>query len=262
MLIGGSPCTTLSKAGVQWVSDDKKGFGGESGLFWEYARIKKELGNVSFLLENVKMKKKWMNEITSEMGVEPIIINSSKFSAQSRERCYWTNIKFENIQQKEFDVKLSDVLEKEVGKNYWLSKKEKDYMDRETRDGRTHWDFCHHSDTDMKKSRTVVANFYKGVPYNVLIDQRNTMCSFWSCDFQLKDKEFCLMCEEMDNYQGENYPTAAVRKFTPLECERLQTIPDFYTHINGISKTQQYKMIGNSWTVDLVSHIFEGLAET
>jgi DNA (cytosine-5)-methyltransferase 3A len=45
-----------------------------------------------------------------------------------------------------------------------------------------------------------------------------------------------------------------IRKLTPLECERLQTLPDNYTA--GISNTQRYKCIGNGWTVDVISHIF------
>lgn len=45
-----------------------------------------------------------------------------------------------------------------------------------------------------------------------------------------------------------------VHKLTPIECERLQTLPDDYT--NGVSNTQRYKMIGNGWTVDVIAHIF------
>ena len=47
------------------------------------------------------------------------------------------------------------------------------------------------------------------------------------------------------------------RKLTPLECERLQTVPDNYT--DGVSNTQRYKMIGNGWTVDVIAHIFGGI---
>ena len=47
------------------------------------------------------------------------------------------------------------------------------------------------------------------------------------------------------------------RKLTPLECERLQTVPDNYT--NYVSNTQRYKMLGNGWTVDVVAHIFKSL---
>ena len=45
-----------------------------------------------------------------------------------------------------------------------------------------------------------------------------------------------------------------IRKLTPLECERLQTLPEGYTE--GISDTQRYNCIGNGWTVDIIAHIF------
>lgn len=48
-----------------------------------------------------------------------------------------------------------------------------------------------------------------------------------------------------------------IRKLTPLECERLQTLPDNYTE--GVSNTQRYKAIGNGWTVDVIAHIFSFL---
>ena len=50
-----------------------------------------------------------------------------------------------------------------------------------------------------------------------------------------------------------------IRKLTPLECERLQTLPDNYTE--GISATQRYKCIGNGWTVDVIAHIFGFIKE-
>ncbi len=46
-----------------------------------------------------------------------------------------------------------------------------------------------------------------------------------------------------------------IRKLTPIECERLQTVPDNYTE--GVSNTQRYKMLGNGWTVDVIAHIFK-----
>jgi DNA-cytosine methyltransferase len=102
-----------------------------------------------------------------------------------------------------------------------LSEKAQEYMNREVKDGRTHWDFKHHSDVRNPKSATVVANFFKGVPYNVLKD--------WNC----------------------------IRYFDPVEVERLQTYPDNYTE--GISKTQRYKALGNSFTVDVIAHILRGM---
>jgi site-specific DNA-cytosine methylase len=45
------------------------------------------------------------------------------------------------------------------------------------------------------------------------------------------------------------------RKLTPLECERLQTVPDNYT--NHVSNTQRYKMLGNGWTIEVIAHILQ-----
>lgn len=98
-----------------------------------------------------------------------------------------------------------------------LSEKALAYMDREVEGGRSHWDFAHHSDIRNDKSAVVVANFFKGVPYNVFKD--------WDC----------------------------VRKFHPIECERLQTVKDNYT--DGVSNTQRYKMLGNGWTIEVIAHI-------
>ena len=68
------------------------------------------------------------------------------------------------------------------------------------------------------------------------------------------NKSNCLTTVQKDNVvvQKELY-----RKLTPLECERLQTVPDNYT--NHVSKTQRYKMLGNGWTVDVIVHILRGI---
>ena len=68
-------------------------------------------------------------------------------------------------------------------------------------------------------------------------------------------KSNCLTTVQKDNVVvSEDY---LYRKLTPLECERLQTLPDNYTE--GVSNTQRYKMIGNGWTVDVIAHILKGI---
>ena len=90
LFIGGSPCQSFSRSG------DGSGFDGSSKLFWEWLRLLKEIQSynpdVKFLLENVVMKKEWEQIITDELGVEPILIDSTLVSAQKRQRLYWTNI--------------------------------------------------------------------------------------------------------------------------------------------------------------------------
>lgn len=248
LIMGGSPCTGFSNAGKGLNFNDPR-----SKLFFVFVDILKHYSPEYFLLENVKMKKEWQDVITEYMGVDPILINSALVSAQNRKRLYWSNINFRQPSNK--NLSLSDILLKEVEKKYFLSKKEKDYMDRETKDGRNHWDFAHHSDTDRQKSAAVVANFFKGVPYNVLINRNGLFCPYYDCDFAGFDEDFCKGCQGGDMWQGENYPTQAIRKFHPIECERLQTVPDNYT--DECSNTQRYKMIGNGWTIDVVAHILK-----
>ena len=57
-----------------------------------------------------------------------------------------------------------------------------------------------------------------------------------------------------------NQDAVTWRKLTPLECERLQTVPDNYT--NHVSNTQRYRMLGNGWTIEVIKHIFQGMQES
>ena len=70
----------------------------------------------------------------------------------------------------------------------------------------------------------------------------------------MKDKSNCLTAA---NYEYMRYEHPTYRKLTPVECERLQTVPDNYTE--GVSNTQRYKMLGNGWTVDVIAHILKGM---
>jgi len=165
LLIGGSPCTSLSCAKRQKESGLVKG---ESVLFWEYVRILKEVKPDYFLLENVASMKPCDKEKISEvLGVTPIMINSALLTAQNRKRLYWTNI-LGVKQPEDRGIILKDILEKEVPKKYILSGREIDYMHRKTTRGRSHFDFyCDNSD-ENEKSWPVTRNFHKSVPYNVI----------------------------------------------------------------------------------------------
>jgi DNA (cytosine-5)-methyltransferase 3A len=103
LLIGGSPCTGFSFAGKQLNFKDP-----QSKLFFDYVRIWKEVNPKWFLLENVVMKKEFEDVITDYMGVKPVKINSDIFSAQNRNRLYWTNIPIAQIVPQ--NVTLKDVL--------------------------------------------------------------------------------------------------------------------------------------------------------
>ena len=238
LLIGGSPCQGFSFAGKQLAFDDPR-----SQLFFEYVRLLKELKPKYFLLENVRMKKEYLDIITKYLGVEPVLINSSLFSAQNRQRYYWTNIPFnKNIIDK--GIVLKDILEE--GFN-----------------------------TERDKSHCLDANYYKGSSVENYKKKSRRQMVFESpkqvgiaTDINGHDILKRVYSPEgksptINTMNGGNRePKVAIddihwRKLTPLECERLQTVPDNYTE--GVSNTQRYKMLGNGWTVDVIAHIFNNL---
>ena len=141
LLIGGSPCQSFSFSGKQngmstidnqdivnldqYLELKDKGFqfDGYSYLFWEYVRLLKDIKPDYFLLENVKMSKKWEKVISVALNVEPIEINSRLLSAQNRKRLYWTNIKGIS-QPEEIKSNLIDVLDLNiVGDKAWFEKR-------------------------------------------------------------------------------------------------------------------------------------------
>ena len=107
LLLAGSPCQGFSYNGKQKGFDDPR-----SKLFWEFVRILKATKPMYFLLENVSMKKEWRDIITDAVGVEPVFINSSCLSAQSRPRWYWTNLPRIALPPPELGLTLADILEK------------------------------------------------------------------------------------------------------------------------------------------------------
>ena len=112
LLIGGSPCQGFSFAGKQLAFDDPR-----SKLFFEYTKILSTLEDrnpyIKFLLENVRMKKEYLDVISGLLGVQPICINSALVSAQNRVRYYWTNI--EGIDQPaDRSIYLCDIIENGV----------------------------------------------------------------------------------------------------------------------------------------------------
>ena len=217
LIIWWSPCQWFSKAGKLWNFEDPR-----SKLFYEYVRIVREAKPKYFLLENVAMKKEWQDIISRELWVEPIEINSSLVSAQYRRRLYRTNIP--NISQpKDRQIKLRDITEKE--KSEIVS-----YVDWELRIRQAtkqwyivaeEWDWV---DLSYPKSKTR--------RWRVSKQKSNTLTTQWEL----------YVCEKV------------IRKLTPVECERLQTLPDDYT--SWVSDSQRYKMLGNWWTVDVIAHIF------
>jgi len=203
---------------------DRKGLeGNRSGLFWEYVRIKKECNPKWFILENVaSMPKADRDIITREMGVEPVMFNASLVSAQCRKRLFWTNIPFSLPVDR--GILLKDILEVDVGAKTGLYKVGRD-VGRRLVDG-------HRADHDTS------------VPYERRIETRED------------DKCGTLTSVSKDNLVvGDR-----IRKLTPIECERLQGLPDNYTE--GVATTNRYKCLGNAFNVDVVAHIIAGIGDS
>lgn len=157
-----------------------------------------------------------------------------------------------------------------------LSEKEMQYMVRETRSGRNHFDYGYiHSDI-KDKSQCVLANLYKGVPYNVL-SQKIEWISLDNFKNVTTDETGTITADNVTiyhvangkigfkgNWYHINLPDGhyIIRKLTPIECERLQTLPDNYTAFairDGkpykVSNTQRYKQVGNGWSAEVIMHI-------
>lgn len=235
LLVGGSPCQGFSFAGKQLNFDDPR-----SKLFFEYARILEELKPEFFLLENVRMSPLSQNVISERLGVEPILINSSLVSAQNRQRLYWTNLPVKQPEDK--NIFLRDILE-----GGWVSDREKSYC--------------------------IDANYYKGgnlknyfeKSRRQLVFSKAGLCQVGETGLGGKGWAKPVYHPEGKSptlLSREGTPKIVIgndqwRKLTPLECERLQTVPDNYT--SGVSDTQRYKMLGNGMTVDVIAHILKEL---
>lgn len=193
----------------------------QSKLFFNFVNVLNKLKPKYFLLENVLMKKEHQNIITEYMGVEPIAINSSLVSAQNRPRLYWTNIP--NVTQpNDLNLKLSDVLlSDEEVKEYPNLFLTEKAIGYMSRLRNNKPRWEYHTNPLNGKAACLTANIYKGVPYGVI-----------------KEK---------------------MRKLHPIECERLQTVDDNYT--KGVSNTQRYKMLGNGWTINVITHILKNVKQ-
>jgi len=254
LFFGGSPCQGFSLAGKMLNFDDPR-----SKLFFEYVRILNELReknpSIKFLLENVRMKKWCQDVISRYLGVEPIMINSNLVSAQNRERYYWTNIDF-NTNIKDKGLVLRDILEKEVDEKYYLSDKMMkfltDHTDKHKKAGNG---FQFKPKNGTEKANTIRANAAFSATDNGILEKKvrqlNTCKESGGKQPYQQNRIYDI--DSLSPAVGER-----IRKLTPIECERLQTVPDNYT--NFASDSQRYKMLGNGWTVDVIAIIFQGLA--
>jgi DNA (cytosine-5)-methyltransferase 3A len=192
-------------------------------------------------------------------------------SAQNRKRLYWTNIPFKYPLDKE--IMMKDILQdpSEISPEHYHSMKAVEYMEK----GNDKWGQAgsrradgYEQTPETQKSFTLTANMHKGVPYNYFKDTRNGLIRAGDADLKGHDyvrrvyhpdgKAPTLCASSGGNLEPKTLASETTwRKLTPIECERLQTVPDNYTA--HVSNTQRYKMLGNGFTVDVISEILRGI---
>jgi len=202
LIMGGSPCQGFSVAGKQLNFKDPR-----SKLFFEFVRAIKEINPKYFLLENVAMKEEFQDMISHHVGCQPILINSSLVSAQSRKRLYWTNIP---------DVSLPE------DKGIYL----KDVIDEGFVEKPKSWCMLQSWNRFPKKTESAMGRYKRSMMPIVF--------KTGDCDF----------------YKGW-------RPLNRNECERLQTVPEGYT--NPVKENVAMGLLGNGWTVDIISHIIKNI---
>jgi len=264
LVMGGSPCQGFSFAGKQLNFEDPR-----SKLFFVFLDICNHVADnnpkMIFLLENVKMKKEYQNVISEKLGIEPIEINSALVSAQNRKRLYWTNIR--NIKQPEDKgVLLKDITIDGINQigaqrgRYLINGKTVQRLELR-KDNKTNT-----LTTVQKDNILVIEDFEKYFPSEKLLknyaggNQLNPKYKSQANTIHGGEK-FPTLCAGTHGYANgyifTKFDGKIIRRLTPVECERLQTFPDNYTE--GVSDTQRYKALGNSWTVDVIVHIFKNL---
>jgi len=294
LLFAGFPCQDFSQAGKG------AGLSGDRGkLFFNMVDIINLYKPKMFLLENVaRMDKKTLEIINKILGVKPVRINSSKFSAQNRKRFYW----LWNIEHKEQLENLNILLKDILGSNESsILKTDKKFNIKKSQDkssclsGGAH-SGGNHSDMDVILSckQLYKASTITGHDYNKRIYSEHgkspTLTKFsggnlhtkingvkdekfnWKKSFKI-DWNFLLYNQKQSiSYFFKIFSMLFLdilhhRRLTVIECERLQTMPDNYTkygdfdgHVKKISNTQRYKALGNGWTLNVIIHLLQSLS--
>lgn len=261
----------LKKEGFEFV--------GFSYLFWEYMRILKELRkknpDILFMLENVEMGEKWEKVISKATGINGVHINSSLVSAQNRKRIYWSNIKtvkigFPGFSESEISVipqpedkglYIKDILEENPDRKYFIKDqvlinlikgKIKAVSDKNG------FGFSPHN-IHEKSGAIVIGGKMVYDTINLSIETLRINSSninkfiLKRLDKNISVNDIDLNMNYISNFFGKE------RIFTPLERVRLQTVPEWYKW--DVSETEQMKMLGNGWTVDVIVHIFRFLKD-
>ena len=263
LLFAGSPCQGFSNNGTGDGFEHK-----QSKLFWEFIRLLRALKPTYFLLENVKMKPEWRDIISREVGCEPVAINSSLVSAQSRPRLYWTNLPSAGV-PKDLGLTIFDILEIPAAPSQpMITKAKKAYCLTAT-----------HGNCLGKDGKPIPSE----VVHNTKRHQRT--CILGRAEVIGRANKNGFATAERVHGTGGKSPCVTIshppkigvpvfseetpkqsscprlaklpvleegswRMLTPVECERLQTLPDNYTKIGRLPSQQPHnqgtQLIGRS----------------
>lgn len=280
LLIGGSPCTYWSIAQKNNRETEAEGMGWE--LFKNYLIAKEKFKPDFFLYENNKSASQAIkDQISRELGVPLMYINSALVSAQNRQRFYAFNWFVD--QPEDRGILLRDILES--GESFGTNSEEKTYcltaMYHKGLGTNPNKVFDRCQDTMVAEPiriGTIENNLknksYDSKQYRVYSpDGKSTaLCGqggglgaktgLYACPGTGKESIVYEVKNGLITIKDKQYPIKLadglynIRKLTPVECERLQTLPDGYTR--AVSNAQRYKGLGNGWTAEVIIHILNG----
>lgn len=279
----GSPCQDLSIG-----KKNREGLkGSRSGLFWEAVRILNEVKPKYFLMENVaSMPDKDRDIISKELGVYPIMIDSALVTAQGRERYYWTNIEGEEFglfnqkeipQPKDRKIYIKDILVDGVT----YKTKSSTITTNLSKASIQPYHFFEYGIPELifyrvtgKKEEEVTLTKHENyLQWNTKHNNHSSQTNRAYFINKKMSSVTALLTGNIITNETESDPDIFarikqigynIRMLYPVECERLQSFPDDYTskgNYNGkvkdISPRQRYKVLGNSFTVEVIKHILK-----
>lgn len=228
LVIGGMCCQSLSRLRIE-NKEVSNGLIGKSGIVYELQKALKIINPKWFMSENViPSDENDLKEINRIMGVDGVLINSNRFTAQDRERYYWTNIPITAIPERN-SVMLKDIMESDVDEKYFYTK-----------------DF-------------EILDMNKKVCAELKVNSTEMCRRIYNPNFKMAT----LTCVSGGYQEKKVLDNGRARKLTEIEYERLQGLPDNFTNVemNGkkIGSTKRYSLCGNAWTLPVIQHIFRGL---
>lgn len=230
LLLCGSCCQSLSRIRIE-DEQVNNGLKGKSSIFFKAIECLKAIQPKYFMFENViPSREEDLNTMTECIGVDPLLIDSAIFGAQSRERYYWTNIPLGELPE-ESPLVLKDVMENNVNEKYFYKK-----------------DF-------------EIIDMNKRVCAELKVNTMEMLRRIYNPEFKC-----CTLTCVSGGYQEKSVMDhGRTRKLTEIEYERLQGLPDNFTKVkvNGryLPYSKRCSLMGNGWTEPVIEWILKGIRE-